>query len=108
MRKEKRVRGKFMSSITLMLMTFLSFHCAVKYTRKEARADTDVTTSYARMRATHSHFAFTLSLITNIYRIVMAHRVYRDTVKCIHLGSTIPTDLVSQLWSILISFLSKS
>lgn len=49
----------------------------------------DVTIFYARMRATHSHFVFTL--ITNIYRIVMAHRVYRDTVKCIHSGSIAPT-----------------
>lgn len=51
----------------------------------------DVTIFYARMRAMHSHFVFTL--ITNIYRIVMAHRVYRDTVKCIHSKSIAPTIL---------------
>lgn len=51
---------------------------------------------YARRRATHSHFASTL--ITNIYRIVMAHRVYHDTVKCIHSDSTASTAINSFLF----------
>jgi len=79
---------------TALLLTMLSRLVAVKYTWKEDHADTDVTIFYARMRAMHSHFVFTL--ITNIYRngssrLSWHSKMYTFKIDRIH-------SLVSRLW----------